>query len=392
MIRQVLLFLICVAAGALVSCSPDYGPDYAKLSEAERLIDTWKLDSAEVLMEQFEGADFSNGRDSALYALNRIRIEKMSGRILPNDSLATVATRFFDDGRHPRRAMLAWYYRACVQFDNRLYSDAMSSARRMKMFADQIDAYLYQARYADIMAYCSELVGDNLSAAKYYTYAFNRYKDRISSDDVGYLNYFFTEARSAWLRAGRIDSALYLSNKMKGIILAKADSVVVSDWISNHATLLLNRQIHDYDGARNLYREMDSIHAKYDPSAPNHRIAKLLIRALADNVPQAMDSALQLESEFGSAHLSYGYFLHDLTPDEMLDMHLAYNLDPICVLGPLTEPNRCAPSVSAGDDGEAAAVDDDNRSMLLAMGVAALVLLFIVAGLIAIRRFRADGK
>lgn len=382
--RQILLFLLFATVGLAVSCSSGHGRWHSDLAEAERLIDTWELDSAAAVMARLDGASFGSGLDSALYALNYIRLEKMSGRILPNDSAAAVATGYFDDGRHPRRAMLAWYYRACVQFDNRQYSDAVVSARRMKTFADRIDAYLYQARYADIMAYCSELVGDHLSAARFYTYAFNRYKDHISPDDVGYLNYFFTEARSSWLRAGRIDSALFLSLEMKPIILAKADSSVVGDWLSNHATLLLNSQIRDYDGARALYREMDSIHARYSPDDPNHRIARLLIRALADDDRLAMDSAIMLESQYGSSHLSYGYFLHDLTADQMLDMRLECNLDPMRVLGPLTEPNRVAPGVRAAADGDVA--DGGGWSLAEWRHVAVVAAVILVLAAVAWRR------
>lgn len=365
--KHIRLFIAFVAALLAASCQESHGPGHEELLEAERLIDIWELDSARVLMAGLEKMPFADRGDTALYALNKIRLEKMRRVILPNDSLAEIATSYFDDGSHPRRAMLAWYYRACSQFDNRHYSSAVKSARRMKVFADQIGAYLYQARFGDIMANCAELVGDNLSAARYFTYAMNRYKEHISPDDLGYIYYFFVEARRSWLRAGRTDSALILSTQMKPIILSHNDSTVRSNWMSNHATLLLNEK--EFDDARRFYPEMDSLHVNYDPSAPNHRIARLLIRALADGDNQAMDSALMLEAEYGAGQLSYGYFLHDLTPAEMLDDHAAgESVDPMSMLDSLDEP-------------EATADADDESAMGLVFTIAGLIALLLALAL-----------
>ncbi|MDE7144029.1 MAG: hypothetical protein K2N76_04440, partial [Muribaculaceae bacterium] len=68
--RQILLFLLFATVGLAVSCSSGHGRWHSDLAEAERLIDTWELDSAAAVMARLDGASFGSGLDSALYALN----------------------------------------------------------------------------------------------------------------------------------------------------------------------------------------------------------------------------------------------------------------------------------------------------------------------------------
>lgn len=310
--------ILALALTVTFGCRNEEAPGRATLLEAERLIDIWQIDSASTLMDNAKSMTFGGKADSALYALNHIRLKKMQGIVLTDDSLATLAADFYSKIGDVHRAMLAWYYLTCQLFDTGHYTEAAVCAEKMKNYAELEQDHLYLARYGDIMGHCAELVGNNLSAARHFTYSYRQFKDNIP-DSENYIDFFFCMARNAWLKSGRIDSALILSREIKPIILSMTDTNTVSRWISNHATMLLNNRVRDYEGAKALYREMDSIGAPYWPEASNHRITQALIKALSERDTVAWHQAMELINKYGTRDIAYGYFVNDMTADDFYE-------------------------------------------------------------------------
>ncbi len=337
--------MVCLAVvmSVMTSCTKEPNPTYTKLLEAEHFLNIVELDSAASRLDELKTMPLNDIQDSVLYTLVHSRYEKYRGHKLPDDEMPGIAAAYYSSINDNTHAMLAWYYQACVDFAQRRYSDAAINGTKMKYYAEQKDDHLYMARYADLMGHCAEAIGNNLTAARYYTYAYNEFTNYIC-EEPGYIDYFFTLSRNAWLKAGVIDSAIAISQKVKPYLLADGDSARVSKWLSNHATMLLNDKVRDYEGARALYAEMDSIGAPYKRYATSHKITKMLIHALADNDSAAWDEAMQMVEQSGGKNLSFGYFFHDpsateiMVPRSNLNMDIEEILESMPEYKPDTEP------------------------------------------------------
>lgn len=376
--KRIWYLIVVTLAWVLAGCDDEPGADRQMLLRAEYFIDTWQLDSAEAVMGELRGRRLPGREDSALYALNFMRLAKVAGHEeLPDDAMAAMATAFYDGANQPHRAMLAWYHRACMLYDSRHYMEAMSAMGRMKPYAEQLNDYLHLSRYGDLLGHCYEISDKNREAARHYTYAFRQFLNN-EPDNAGYLKYFSTLATKAWLRAGYVDSALVISNTMKPLVLALKDTSIVSSWISSHATMLLDERVQDYEGAAALYDEVDSLHVPYWPGAANHRIARLLIKSGLENDTAAWNEAMALIDKYGVESLSFGYRFHGATAPDQLEMHSDIYIDPATVLPSLSGWNE-EPDSAAGDV-EASVADSPVTHIILGvlLGVVALAALVVV--------------
>ncbi len=202
------LTLIALAIFAMAGCTKQPGVQYgSKLEALARAMDSTEWERKCPQIEQIDPAKLQTKADSALYSLLAYANLKRSGRIVPADSLIATATDFYGDGREPRRAMMAWYFRACSNWDQGLYAEAVYYALHMRPYAEELADSLYLLRFCDIMASSYERTNNHLEAAQYYGKA-AKYLDQNPDLESWNRGYFVRKAFSSWSQAGYSDSAL----------------------------------------------------------------------------------------------------------------------------------------------------------------------------------------
>lgn len=133
------LFLLLLLV--FVSCTPD-----TKVTDAERLFDT-DYDSACIVIRSINPEKLISQKSKAIYALSLTRADFYNGTAHTNDSLISIATGFFDR-KDPRRASLAWYYKARTDaltqnYDEQIQSLLKSQDYALKSKNEKLLAYIY---------------------------------------------------------------------------------------------------------------------------------------------------------------------------------------------------------------------------------------------------------
>lgn len=259
---KVLAALVAVVS-VLCGCRERTAPQYAQeLRAMAEKMDSARWDAACPAIEAVDPASLHTRSDSALYSLLAYANIKRSPRPAPApDSLISTATDYYADGAEPRRAMMAWYFRACSNFDRGRYADAVYHAMHMLTFAEQLADTLYITRYYDLMASAFGIVNNHLESARNYTAALRYYHANPNCGDGNYLH-FTRMALTRWIEAHQPDSALAVWRDNMPYFLAK-DSNALSEedyralCMAYHAAVR-GQACHDYRQIAQDYDLMES--------------------------------------------------------------------------------------------------------------------------------------
>lgn len=278
----------------MLGCSKQPGVQYDPKLEAIALaMDSTEWDSRCPQIELIDPADLHTKADSALYSLLAYANIKRSGHHTPADSLIVTATDFYADGREPRRAMMAWYFRACSNWDQGYFAEAVYYALHMQPYAEELADTLYLVRFCDVMASSYERTNNNLEAAQYYDKA-SRYL-RAKPDLESWNNSYFTrQALSSWFNAGYSDSALVIFRENIPLLLGEVtDTIKMVRNLGLYRSIVRCTPVLDYDQIARDYDSIDAIPlAKYVLESRDYmRLERDYYRAKARN-PQLIDELL----------------------------------------------------------------------------------------------------
>lgn len=258
-------FLILLTAIAVAGCTKHQTVQYDPALEALALaMDSTEWNSRCPQIEQIDPADLHTKADSALYSLLAYANIKRSGHRTPVDSLIATATDFYADGKEPRRAMMAWYFRACSNWDQGYFAEAVYYALHMQPYAEELADTLYLVRFCDVMASSYERTNNNLEAAQYYDRA-SKYLHAKPDLESWNNTYFTRQAISSWFSAGYSDSALVIFRENIPLLLGEeTDTIQMIRNIGLYRSIVRGTPALDYEQIARDYDAIDAIPlAKY---------------------------------------------------------------------------------------------------------------------------------
>lgn len=109
-------------------------------------------DSALGVLMTVNPDDLRSDGDLALYALLLTQAQMKNYVVVPSDSLIESAVRYFDEESDVRRRMLANFYLADVNYENKNYSKALISAFKAYDIAIELDDKFWIAMAARTIA------------------------------------------------------------------------------------------------------------------------------------------------------------------------------------------------------------------------------------------------
>lgn len=149
--RSVAVAVVPVLFAAMVSCgSPSHVGE--ALSTAEAVMEE-RPDSALSVLSSVDSRELRSDADRALYALLLTQAQMKNYVAIPSDSLIESAVRYFDDGSDQRRCMLANFYLADVNYENKNYSKSIISVLKAYEIALELDDKFW-------IAMCARTISD----------------------------------------------------------------------------------------------------------------------------------------------------------------------------------------------------------------------------------------
>ena len=171
-----LIALILTGAALLPACVGHKKMDDSEISRRLRVVETLlgkaqpraALDSLRPLMD----IELPSAADSALYSLCYAWAAKRNDILLPDDSIVSYATAYYSAPErveeYAAEAMNAWYYRACIWFDNGLTLRAEEPVSQMFPLARKLQNHRFMANYYDIMGRIRQDQGQFEEAAEMF--------------------------------------------------------------------------------------------------------------------------------------------------------------------------------------------------------------------------------
>lgn len=287
------LLLLTFSCGGEKTNEPD--PIHDELIEIES-----QLDSGNVMFDrllEMGDSTFSNRADTALYLLNLARAAKMNNLVFTDDSILSISTTYFTETNQTRRAMLAWYYRACILFDNGKFPEAVYCALKMKPYADELNDHLFLARFGDILGHANNAFGQ--SGAGYYVYALEQYY-AYDPNDSYMVRFFYNNAYSNYLEDNKLDSALMLNERIKELALNSDWPDFIEQWRRHNQISHDERRMARYREAEELYNQIAPQGQSFDPETVESMVLHRLRKAMIYDDSVALNEAKMLIADGAS--------------------------------------------------------------------------------------------
>lgn len=367
-----ILKIIAVAlVPVLVGCRRQRMPQYDPALETMAAhMDSVHWDGRCPAVEAINPAALHTRADSALYSLLAYAHLKRSHVALPADSLIATASDFYANGREPRRAMLAWYFRACSNWDAGRYADAVYYALNMRPYAEQLADTLYLIRFCDIMASSFAQTNNILEAARYYNKALEYSRAKPDVRNWNYP-YFARAAFQGWDFAGYSDSTLIVFRENAPELLRQAtDTAEMRELVMIYHTAV--RTVSDPDFAQ-IARDYDVLDAN----------------PLAHHIIEATDW-LRLERDYYRAHQR-----NPRAIDSLLVLLDAVGIDTFNLQHPVAPtrfPNVVQAQQTYLNEQAAARLEHRTRLMLLWGAISLAVLIIGGVGFYRLRLRRKEAE
>lgn len=248
--RNILCFIVVfiVVAG----CSEDKALRH-RLEQAEALMDS-RPDSSLVLLDSINPDMLGSDENRALYALLYSQARDKNYIDITDDSLISVATRYYAASSDTRRAMFSFYYKACVLFNASDYPHAIISALEAEKLARQLDDKPYLARIEWLM-------GDIYDC----TYNFKEeiiHRGKVSTlyKDMGYNREYLNslvELSRAYINDTQYERGIKLLDSISSFVENTRDSTLIVGHIKSYAlAYIYSGEKEDYGKAKTKFEDL----------------------------------------------------------------------------------------------------------------------------------------
>lgn len=203
-----LLYAIFIITALLCSCHRD--PVWQTLDAAESMMEEHP-DSALALLTTIEGRTLK-GETQARYALLLSQAYDKNYIDVPNDSLASIALHYYTEHNQAYYAMLAEYYLAISNLNNKNYSQALILSLSTKRKAEELNELKYITLSEFLISRLYSHSYNEEGAAYYLTSALNHSRELNRLDWIGLAHYNFAtlhlSRKNFTLAAQSLDSAM----------------------------------------------------------------------------------------------------------------------------------------------------------------------------------------
>ncbi|MBR3985177.1 MAG: hypothetical protein IKJ92_09560 [Bacteroidaceae bacterium] len=196
------------------------------------------------------------GEARALYALLTVQAQDKSGLDVADDSLISVATHYFTTSRDARHKMLAYYYRARVQYNMGAYAQSIVSASRAEEAAIAVDDDYYLGLIYRCISDCYNMTYNATEELRYIRMAHDCF-ERVES--IAHERYARLRMGRAYMNCGKLEEAIQICEALL------TDSAVIQD--------------------TNLLSNVLSLYGKIAASAYDFSVAKEALQRLCE-IPQ----------------------------------------------------------------------------------------------------------
>ncbi|MCM1518776.1 MAG: hypothetical protein NC117_09060 [Pseudoflavonifractor sp.] len=305
--RNILMILTLVMS--MSGCMTDNGVD-GILTEVESCMDT-APDSALRLLESIDRDGVGDGAVGARYALLYSQALDKNYVDVRDDSLITIAVRYYQAWGDKRHTMLSCYYRARILYNSADYTHAIYSILESEQLARQLNDTYYQARTNEVLADIYASTYNLPQEIKYRSIASSLYKN------IGYKdNYLYSMVAlsRAYANNDSYDKALNLLDSLNTDIRDTRDSVLIASLIKSYILVYLYRgddRLGDYDRAKLEYDELQKYHEYYKynnydySNLANIYIEKGYLDSAQYTINRAMDNRVDMYNDVSVKHSQY---------------------------------------------------------------------------------------
>lgn len=285
------IFLVIAILLVVAGCSGNKALRH-RLEQAEALMDS-RPDSSLILLDSINPDMLGSDENRAFYALLYSQARDKNYIDVTDDSLISVATRYYTTSSDTRRAMLSFYYKACVLFNASDYSHAIISALEAEKLARQLDDKIFVAR-------CNEVISDIYKA----TY---NYREELSSranipdlyKELGRKKEYYYSLMNlarAYSDNNQFDRSIGLLDSIGTAVNATNDSSMISYLIKSYILAYLYRSDDkDIIKAKFQYKELEKYgyHYTYNNFDYSNMACILLKENKIDSAMNIIDIAIE---------------------------------------------------------------------------------------------------
>ncbi len=225
-IYTLLLATLCMGCGGRLSMR--------ELEQLEARIN----DAPDSVLTVLTAADMPRwGEARALYALLTVQAQDKSGLDVADDSLISVATHYFTTSRDARHKMLAYYYRARVQYNMGAYAQSIVSASRAEEAAIAVDDDYYLGLICRCISDCYNMTYNTTEELRYIRMARDYFEQ---AGGAAHERYARLRIGRAYFSNGKLEEAMQICEALLTDSAAIQDSILLSNVLSlysNVATL-----------------------------------------------------------------------------------------------------------------------------------------------------------
>ena len=197
-IRIIVFLSLAVMSIFMVNCNRS-SPERIKMNRAAALMET-RPDSSLVIMQSIDSKSLHGDEDKALYALLLTRVQDKNYITVTDDSLISIAVKYYDKTDDVYHKMLAQYYYGTVQLNKYEYPEGLVLMHK---------AFDYENQMND--RYWMGLISWAISKAYRANY-FNKGELAYAKDEVRYTS---ESGRQPYIDYALLDLACAYSNNMK---------------------------------------------------------------------------------------------------------------------------------------------------------------------------------
>ena len=286
------------------------------LSTEESIIDC--PDSALSVLEEIDTSRLVGEGERALYGLLLTMALSKNHIDIPNDSLIHSASRYFEDKKDKRRAMIANCYLGMVQYDLERHSEAMVNYYKAKQAAEELGDWFYAGIACRGI---SDIYNDSQNKEEELAFAKQEYEYFQRSGRQPYVNYAMLDLGRALYNHDDYDEGLGLMRQLADSARVTGDNYLLISALQLEASNLMFKC--EYEEAVPVLKEI--VESDYADSQDSIRYWAALFFSDNKKEAQTLDNQIFLGDTPWHHVFKYmvykqeGYFHEALREQEAID-------------------------------------------------------------------------
>lgn len=223
-IRIIAYLLLAVMSCLVVGCNRP-SPERIKMDRADALMET-RPDSSLVIMQSIDSKSLHGDEDKALYALLLTRVQDKNYITVTDDSLISIAVKYFDSHDDLYRRMLSHYYYGTVKMNAGEFSEGVTAMHESLEMATELDDKFWMGMSCRSI---SDIYLETYSREEELAYAKNEYRYFKESGRQPYIDYAMLDLARAYSNSRLTAESLELCRQIVDSAKLHDDTSLLSE-------------------------------------------------------------------------------------------------------------------------------------------------------------------